>query len=432
MRFSSQSLFLSLGSAFFFNNASAQECVFNATEGLRLSVAEAQETMFDSWDEVCGENCVETNSPLETISSRKYTNFMNINGQLNFYDQYITACAEAGMSVCLVTNTQKITVPAQEALGIPESTVIVEEIDKPVCFPNTCAESQVGELNVLDKQCQFALAAGESCEFQSIATCPANRTIIEESVSCVTDNPRPLSQVQLSKQALYGVMDAQCADAAGATGPNTARFCEMETKPAVLSKASDYTSFIDSSPIFRSFHMACAENGGSVCGVDFSLQYTPFAAGTAVVSFDLDYVNYPICVPKTCDNDQSLAEDYILDEYVGTEVGVSLCGAGSCEFELKNLNCLSDPEIVTEVPEEVESEVEEEIVDSVEETVEESQIETDVVDEDESESMDGEESESEDEDEMDPVDASSAMSAQFPLAKFVLSALAIGAVIGQL
>ena len=425
------SLLLTFGSAILFfgvhptQYASAQSCAINATEGLRLSLAEMNEHMFNSWNQVCGpnSNCEETSAPLEVTFFKRYTS------SINFYNQYTTSCTEAGMTICLVTNTQKISI-VNEELSIPVSTMLIQEIDKPVCFPNSCMESQVDELNVLDKQCQLALAAGESCEFESVVTCPVDRTVEGESVNCASDNPRTFSQVQLAKQALYGVMDTQCAGLSDIIGDNnTASFCEVESKPGELSIVNDYSDFIGSSPFFRLFHSKCTENGGVACGVDFVLDYTPLSgvATSNIMSFDMRYTNYPICTPKICEGDETLAKEYVLND-----VGMNLCDVGSCDFELKKLNCLADPMSVedngdnpdkdnAESASDVDVSVPEEEKEEEEESMAEAEaVENEDEDEDKEDSME----------EAEAVENSAATSAHLNFVKFVFSAIAVGCMIG--
>ena len=376
-------------------NTSGQSCLYNMTEGLRLSVDDTKTSMLIEFEENCGLNCVSSQSPFQTISTRKYTNFDQLNTPVNFYDQYAQSCQASGSSLCLVTSTQTIDVPGNPLLDIPDTKVVIKDVDKPICYPNSCNEEQFGEIGGYDKQCQLALTAGETCLVtDAVATCPEGRITTGNSAMCASENPGPFTQVQLGKNALYALMDVQCADSASNVGPNQGRFCDVENVPSIISRDFAYTDLIETSASFMNFREDCAFSGGSVCAVSFDLKFSPFAETASLVSFEYDYTDYPICLPKSCTSDDLLVSEYLKEEFAGTDVpGISLCdpSTGTCDLSISNTFCYPDPadETVTPV---------EEVVEEVEEGVKESIPENGDEDEDEEESEDSEDSEEEDTD----------------------------------
>lgn len=366
----------------FFNYASGQICSYNTTEGLRISVGDTQSTMLSMFDSTCksSNDCVITEGVVETVQTRRYTDFDRLATPIDFYEQYVDACTDMGMTICLVTHKMRITTPANNALGIPAGTLLLEERDKPYCYPSSCKEDQFSDLNTVDKQCQLAQLQGGCDVFESTATCPEDRVVSGDNSRCGRDEPGLFSSVQLNKNALFGLMDAQCADASSELGPNSDRFCDVETLPAELLTANTYTSFLDTSDTFTDFHRDCDSNGGTACAVSFDLQYAPLGDTVSVMDIAFDYTDYPICVPKPCAGDTSLAEEHILSDFAGTEVGLSLCQPGTCTYNVTNIRCFPDfVEPVVEVEEPVAEETEEDEEEEVEEGESEGEGEDDMV-----------------------------------------------------
>jgi len=330
-------------------SVSAQQCSYSDTEGLRLSVSDTTTAMFQDFEDGCGDNCKMSVTPFQTVSVRRFTDFTQLKTSVNFVDRYTSTCQESSSSICYLNSTQTINVPANQILGTPVGESVVIDIEKPVCYPNSCEERQFEDLNVNDKQCQLAVAAGESCVVVASATCPQNRVTTGDDFMCASDNPGPFTQLQLTKNALYALMDGQCADAS-ATGSN--RFCDVTTNPSVSTQKHSFTNFIGTSSSYISFQEDCAFSGGSVCALTFNLKFTPFSDTISVVSFEYDYTDYPICIPKGCTDNDSLATEYIIEDLAGTVSGISLCdpNTGSCEYSVSNMMCFPDPVKEIETP----------------------------------------------------------------------------------
>jgi len=328
---------------------SAQQCTYIDTEGLRLSVSDTATAMFQDFEVGCGDNCKISVTPFQTVSVRRFTDFSQLSTSVNFVDQYSSTCQESSSTICYLNSTQTINVAANQILGTPVGESVVIDIEKPVCYPESCAESQFEDLNVNDRQCQLATAAGESCVVVASATCPENRVTTGDDFMCASDNPGPFTQLQLTKNALYTLMDTQCADAS-ANGSN--RFCDVTTIPSVSTQKNSYTNFIETSSSFVSYQEDCAFSGGSVCALTFNLKITPFSDTISVVSFEYDYTDYPICIPKGCTDNDSLATEYMIGDLAGTVSAISLCdpNVGSCETSVSNMMCFPDPVKEIETP----------------------------------------------------------------------------------
>lgn len=377
MRISSSCIFVAtaLSTLLGPNIASAQICRYNSTEGLRQSTEDTKTSLLSKFDSTCASSnaCMTEEGVVTSITTRTYTNFASLGTPINFTEQYHEACSSSGMTMCKVTNELKLFFPPNDAFGTPATEVMLDEIDKPVCFPSSCREDQHTLLNVYDKQCQLAQAAGECEVISTVATCPEGRVTLGDSSSCARDNPRPLTAIQINKNALYGLMDAQCADASSDLGPNNIRFCEVDTVPATVRNTNTYTDFLGSGDSTVSeFRSDCDNSGGSTCTITFRMKLFPFSETGSVVNFDYDFTDYPICVPKPCAGDNSLAEEYVLTDFAGTEIGVSLCDRGTCDLEIVGVNCFPDPIDISVVEDTEEAEVVEE---EIKEVVEEDEVE---------------------------------------------------------
>ena len=322
--------------------SNGQECSYSGSDELRTKVSNTYNTMMEDFDFECRitKDCKVTVTVFTTVSTRNYTDFASIEtgaSFLNFYDQYVQSCEQAGMSICLISAKQIISIPGQPALNIPSGFLVVDEINKPLCYPNTCSESQFEDLNPYDKQCQIAIAAGEACNIQQkSATCPETKLTNKETFLCSSQNPRPFTQIQLTKNALYALMDAQCTEAT-ATGTNA--YCEVRNQPETRMNTATYTSFIEGSESYSNFEKDCMNSNGATCSLDFQLQYIPIIPAGARISYD--YIGYPICIPNTCSSDtESLAKEFILND-IKNNNNDPLCDdfTGNCELELTDLSC---------------------------------------------------------------------------------------------
>lgn len=327
-----------------------EECGLNSTVNLWNETGETFGAMLSKFESICDveSECTGFRTPVRTLTVKNYDALgrdsnEESDGQpsltevlMDFNELYHDSCADRGMTMCYVSNTVRLNSNSFVDTDAIAATQVIRELNKPICFPNSCTEDQVELLNPYPTLCELA---GNSCEIlETKVECPEDRIPEGDNFYCEGENPGPLTTATINKITLYNSMDAKCAEVI-LGGSNT--FCLVQHRWAEVMEFKDYSEFKKDDNSFQRFRTDCRKNGGQECFADFNLLRGVSLGPTAGINYNITGVDYPYCFPRECTESSltQLAGDIILTNFGTTDLGgdlgvVNLCTLpnGGCFF----------------------------------------------------------------------------------------------------
>lgn len=197
-------------------------------------------------------------------------------------------------------------------------TTHLMEIDKPVCFPNTCeateAHAQLVEPPLAS--CQQS----DDCEVVSYQVhCPNRRPSATSDRQCLSDMLSSVSPFWLQRKTVEASMFLDCATAMSPTKEETDKStCSVEIGDMSGGMLMNFTGFEDEEngkEAFAAYEEACFAYGGRICRVGMNGQLRIDPDATSTTSNEMGalpsntelgnmhvaniLIDYPLCVPPT-------------------------------------------------------------------------------------------------------------------------------------
>lgn len=243
-----------------------------------------------------------------------------------YYAAYAQACASLlGHTICEVSTTVRF------ADGLT-----ADEVGKPVCFPPSCAKTDVEVVDAAPLLC----TEDKGCAVQvRMVTCPDDRvvngTTCADDVADLADNNPGLAK---SRKNLQQEMDARCV---GVLHGEVDAWCPLLLSGDGISSAA---KAVDASPhnTVRDFTRLQGKNYDAMANRCQALNGTLCQVDTTVERELSDTISYeigkPLCFPNTCDADPASGDVFDMDPYP------VLCDsaeaeAGDCRVSERTVTC---------------------------------------------------------------------------------------------
>ena len=276
--------------------------LYNATKGL-----------LQTFNETCDKErtCITSVIPTDSLMTRNYTSLMG-----NGLDPMTDVCTNMGedYNICFVTTEFK-----------NGNKVLTSEINKPVCFPPSCSDT---ETDLLDHMCD----SNEQCEIISREVhCPhMNRAFDTEK--CKIDAATILSHRRYKRFStrLHQSMVKECINA---ILQGSSVLCDVSTSLLVRT-LYDFTGFEENEK-YVEYEKTCAEYGGSSCKMSMSTQ-GKIESDDSFLSFHADvlFVDYPFCRPLEC-TDENIT---FIAKSILNSSGFD-CFNADCDIHIESITC---------------------------------------------------------------------------------------------
>jgi len=232
--------------------------------------------------------------------------------------------ANTDHKICTVNTV----VEYSEEIGGQAATNRVAEMNKPVCMPPTCADSDIAIIDTTPGRCNEKLFPCEIISYD--LTCPDDRIIDTTSTTACVQNMDILTDpFFLTRNVLESRIQASCLS--GGSG----RFCTVNTADLFIVSSLNYTGY-ETDDAYLTYEDDCTSNQGQVCHVNLQvLQDSPLNAAEALdvtVTAFRTYTDFPVCVAAPCDDED-------IKEVVKRRVPACDLDSGNCQMEIQSINC---------------------------------------------------------------------------------------------
>lgn len=181
---------------------------------------------------------------------------------------------------------------SQEIAGQAATNNIVEK-DKPVCFPPTCADSEIAIIEDEPARCDPNTFPCTILSYD--VTCPANRPIDTSSGECMQTLNTLTSPFFIGRNLLEGRISASCVAGGG-------QFCTIDADDVIVKSTRDYTGY-ETNDAYKSYNSECLANGGQMCHMDMVVTADADRAENTLglaVRLQRTLIDHPICISVNC------------------------------------------------------------------------------------------------------------------------------------
>lgn len=242
------------------------------------------------------------------------------------YERMKTGCANQseGNTLCTVNTKTKF------SIGIEGQTVTreVAEMDKPVCFPNTCDEDSVEVLEPNPGRCNPDV---QQCTIESYKVdCPEDRPATTGTCTQTLGNT---DSFFINRNILEARIYSSCA--AGGSE------CSLEADDILLKSSADFTN-AKTTTEYGAYKDQCTIAEGQICHVNmvvksdiandelFGLVSLQQGDNTPSLQSERSFKEYPVCVSLQCGGQE-------ITELVKSQLPG--CLTGSCEVDIQAMEC---------------------------------------------------------------------------------------------
>ena len=299
--------------SFWLEKAYADECytAIGQINNKELDLYGTTKNLLNAFNETCYEQntCFSDIRQSESVITKTFTSLIG-----SSLDPMSSACKIMGSDyeLCYVTTEYK------------SGGLVNREVNKPVCFPPSCTETDV---DALDDVCD----SSSECEITARSVlCPERN--INTGRSCNSD-ARSLSFNRRLKRFNSKLQQSTMMECINVILGEISEMCDVSS----YIKVTNYKDFrgYESNLNYLSFEDKCAEYGAKNCKASFISSGILDSPGT-FFKFDTNvfYTEHPFCLPLECSDDSP----YIFAKEILFDSGFN-CYENNCDIQVTSFSC---------------------------------------------------------------------------------------------